>query len=123
MVTGRVPRALGLFGMVAAFVVGVVGTHGCIDDRKKVAAQVFFCNPASRTADEVTSRGLQALVDRYRKDAGGRTVVGTLPVHVSFPTFGPSVFLASELTAESGVPALDLVVRRTNSHESAGGGR
>ena len=79
--------------------------------------------PASHTRDEVSSKGLQALVDRYRKDAGGRTVVGALPVHVTFPTFGPSVFLASELTAESGVPAVDLVVRRTNSHESAGGGR
>ena len=45
--------------------------------------------------------GLQALVDRFRNEAGGRTVVGTLPVHVMFPAFGPSLFLASELTAES----------------------
>ena len=36
-----------------------------------------------------------------RNEAGGRTVVGSLPVHVTFPQFGPSVFLASELTAES----------------------
>ena len=47
---GRVPARLGFAGMVLAFVVGVAAAHGCIDDRKKVAAEVFFCNPSSRTA-------------------------------------------------------------------------
>jgi hypothetical protein len=41
------------------------------------------------------------LVDRFRNEARGRTVVGALPLHVPFPQFGPSLFLASELTAES----------------------
>ena len=44
-------RALGFGAIALAFVVGVAASHGCIDDRKKVAAQVFFCNPSSRTAD------------------------------------------------------------------------
>ncbi|HEX6837418.1 MAG TPA: hypothetical protein VF334_12650, partial [Polyangia bacterium] len=48
---GRVHRSLGLAGIAFAFVVGVAASHGCIDERKKIAAQVFFCNPASRTAD------------------------------------------------------------------------
>jgi hypothetical protein len=52
------------------------------------------------------------LVDRFRNEAGGRTVVGTLPVHVTFPQFGPSVFLASELTAESTAPSIELAFRR-----------
>jgi hypothetical protein len=55
---------------------------------------------------------LQALVDRFRNEAGGRTVVGTLPVHVTFPQFGPSMFLASELTAESNAPAIELAFKR-----------
>ena len=55
---------------------------------------------------------LQALVDRFRNEAGGRTVVGSLPVHVTFPQFGPSIFLASELTAESNAPAIDLAFKR-----------
>jgi hypothetical protein len=57
--------------------------------------------------------GLQALVDRFRNESGGRSVVGSLPVHVSFPAFGPSIFLASELTAEAGAPCIELVYRRT----------
>jgi hypothetical protein len=58
--------------------------------------------------------GLKDLVDRFKSDSNGRTVAGTLPVHVDFPTFGPSMFLASELTAETRAPALDLVVKRIN---------
>ena len=66
--------------------------------------------PSVAAADQETK--LQALVDRFRNEAGGRTVVGTLPVHVTFPQFGPSVFLASELTAESNAPAIALAFRR-----------
>jgi hypothetical protein len=55
---------------------------------------------------------LQALVERFRNEAGGRTVVGALPVHVTFPQFGPSLFLASELTAESNASSIELAFRR-----------
>jgi hypothetical protein len=56
--------------------------------------------------------GLQALVDRFRNEPGGRTVVGSLPVHVTFPAFGSAIFLASELTAEGRAPAVDLTFKR-----------
>ena len=56
--------------------------------------------------------GLQALVDKFRNETGGRSVVGSLPVHVAFPTFGPSVFMASELTAETSSPSVELVYKR-----------
>jgi hypothetical protein len=59
--------------------------------------------------------GLQALVDRFRNEPGGRTVVGSLPVHVTFPAFGPAVFLASELTAEGSAPSVDLTFKRTRN--------
>ena len=35
-------------------------------------------------------------------------VVGALPVDVPFPEFGPSIFLAAELTAEARPPVVDL---------------
>ena len=57
--------------------------------------------------------GLQALVDRFRNEAGGRSIVGALPVHVAFPAFGPAIFLASELTAEAGTPCIELAYKRT----------
>jgi hypothetical protein len=31
---------------------------------------------------------------------------------VAFPSFGPSVFLAAELTAEAATPTVDLLVKR-----------
>jgi len=57
-------------------------------------------------------KGLQALVERFRNEPGGRIVVGSLPIHVAFPSFGPSVFLAAELTAEAATPSVDLLVKR-----------
>jgi hypothetical protein len=63
--------------------------------------------------DQRATAGLQALVDRYRNESGGGTVTGSLPVHVTFPEFGPSIFLASELTAETRAPFVELAFRRT----------
>jgi hypothetical protein len=74
------------------------------------SVSVAGSTPSVAAADQETK--LQALVDRFRNEAGGRTVVGSLPVHVTFPQFGPSVFLASELTAESNAPAIALAFRR-----------
>ncbi|HEY1303403.1 MAG TPA: hypothetical protein VGF24_07650 [Vicinamibacterales bacterium] len=62
-------------------------------------------------ADGASSR-LQALVDRFRAESGARTVAGALPVNVTFPMFGRSMFLASELTAESRAPFVELVFKR-----------
>lgn len=59
-----------------------------------------------------TADRLQTLVDRFRNESGGHRRAGTLPVHVDFPELGPSLFFASELTAESSAPALDFIVRR-----------
>ncbi|MGZ3443691.1 MAG: hypothetical protein ACXVDD_29415, partial [Polyangia bacterium] len=50
-------RAAGWCAIALAFVVGVAASHGCLDDRKKIAAQIFFCNPSSRTADADCGKG------------------------------------------------------------------
>ncbi|HUQ89118.1 MAG TPA: hypothetical protein VM096_16285 [Vicinamibacterales bacterium] len=65
-------------------------------------------------ADEVAGKTTQfrMLIDRYRNEGGGRTVSGALPIDVSFPTMGPSLFMASELTPESDSPAINLSLRR-----------
>jgi hypothetical protein len=65
-----------------------------------------------RRAEDRSAPGLQALVDRFRSQSGGKTVAGALPVHIEFPSFGPSVFLAAELTAEGRAPVVELLVRR-----------
>lgn len=68
-----------------------------------------------RAGEDRAPSGLQALVDRFKNESGARTASGALPVHVDFPEFGPSLFLASELTAEARAPVVDLIVRRLNN--------
>ena len=58
--------------------------------------------------------GVQTLIDRYRNAGGGRTVRGTLPVNVTFPAIGPSLFMAAELTPEGQAASFDLTIRRIN---------
>jgi hypothetical protein len=78
-----------------------------------VAARIAPPPPAAApAAADAASAGLQALVDRFRSESGERTVVGILPVDVNVPDFGPSVFLAAELTAESRAPSFELSVKR-----------
>ena len=49
-----------------------------------------------------------ALVDEFRaKTSGGRTS-RTLPVAVSFPAFGSSLYLVAELTAENHAPEIEV---------------
>jgi hypothetical protein len=67
--------------------------------------------PAAPQA-QVATKSLDMLVQRYRDESGGRTVRGALPVDVTFPTMGPSMFIAAELTAESQTPSIDLSIRR-----------
>jgi len=67
----------------------------------------------AKDSDQRASAGLQALVDRYRVESGGRMVAGALPVHISFPAFGPSIFLATELTAEGTAPSIELTFKQS----------
>ena len=73
--------------------------------------------PAARRHRRARAPGeqtqFQMLIDRYRNEGGGRTVKGALPVEVAFPSMGPSLFMASELTAESQAPSIDLTMRRS----------
>jgi hypothetical protein len=71
---------------------------------------------ATRTAgndvDVATARALQALADRYQREDASRTVIGSLPVSVTFPGVGPSLFLASELTAEGRPGTIELDIHK-----------
>ena len=71
--------------------------------------------PSSRSptaAENAASAGLRSLVDRFQSQGGERKVIGAVPVDVTFPEFGPSIFVASELTAESRAPSLELTVKK-----------
>jgi len=69
--------------------------------------------------DEARDKAAQALVDQYRTKTSGTKVSGVLPIRVSFPAFGPSIYLVSELTSENQSPAADFSYQR----EKKGGSR
>jgi len=92
----------------------VAADPGPIADAPIGARATPPASPAASLKDaDAAAAGLQALASQYRDQSGGRTVVGALPVHVTFPAFGPSLFLASELTAEGATPSVDLLFRRS----------
>ena len=60
----------------------------------------------------------QALLDKYRAKSAGGKVTGILPVGISFPVFGPSTFLVSELTAENHAPVADFTYQKDKKRGS-----
>jgi hypothetical protein len=61
----------------------------------------------------------EALLDKYRADSLTGKRAGILPIRVSFPAFGPSLYLVSELTGENQAPTAGL----TYQHEKKVGGK
>jgi hypothetical protein len=75
------------------------------------------------TKDETKAKRAQAatqvLLDKFRADSLTGKRAGILPIHVSFPAFGPSLYLVSELTGENQAPSAGL----TYQHEKKAGGK
>src|ERR1700674_2498760 len=73
--------------------------------------------------DEAKSKRSQAatqvLLDKFRADSLAGKRAGILPIRVSFPAFGPSLYLVSELTGENHAPSAGL----TYQHEKKAGGK
>jgi hypothetical protein len=61
----------------------------------------------------------EALLDKFKSDSLSGKRAGILPIHVSFPAFGPSVYLVSELTGENQAPSAGL----SYQHEKKAGGK
>jgi hypothetical protein len=82
-------------GMAAASATPVAGPQEY--DRLKQFAQL--------QASEDKKDSTQALLDSFKAKSMAGKVTGILPIDVSFPAFGPSIFLVSELTSENQSPA------------------
>jgi hypothetical protein len=61
----------------------------------------------------------EALLDKFRTDSLAGKRAGILPIRVSFPAFGPSLYLVSELTGENQAPTAGI----TYQHEKKVGGK
>jgi len=73
--------------------------------------------------DETKSKRSQIatepILDKFRADSLAGKRAGILPIRVSFPAFGPSLYLVSELTGENQAPNAGL----TYQHEKKAGGK
>jgi hypothetical protein len=65
-----------------------------------------------RSDDKEKKDNTLSLLDDFRAKSAGGKVTGILPVSVSFPAFGPSMFLVSELTSENQFPAAEFSFQR-----------
>ena len=77
-------------------------------------AMNFKDEDKSKAAQNAT----EALLDKFRTDSLAGKRAGILPIRVSFPAFGPSLFLVSELTGENKSPSAVLGFQR---EKKAGG--
>jgi hypothetical protein len=91
-------------------------------------ASAFLTVPAGASADmdakdetklKRARVATEALLDKFRVDSLVGKRAGILPIHVSFPAFGPSLYLVSELTGENQAPSAAL----TYQHEKKVGGK
>ena len=55
---------------------------------------------------------VQVLIDRYNSKSEARKSAAALPMMMSFPAVGPSLFLAAELTGENQSPSIDLTYQK-----------
>ena len=113
------PSATG-FGIGAGSAGGVAG--GVVAEMTPSAGQSAALSDMD-TKDEKTLKRSQAateaLLDKFRADSLAGKRAGILPIHVSFPAFGPSLYLVSELTGENQAPSAGL----TYQHEKKAGGK
>ena len=79
--------------------------------RKEFDRLQQFAKIDQQKDDEAT----QSLIDKFRAKSKEGKVAGILPIGISFPAFGPSIFLISELTAEGQSPAAEFTFQREKS--------
>jgi hypothetical protein len=63
------------------------------------------------------SSATQALVNSYRARPATRRTASTLPVHLTFPAVGPSLYLVSELTGEGKGAVIDIAFQTANKQK------
>lgn len=62
--------------------------------------------------DKEKKDATRTLLDNFKAKSMGGKVTGILPVNVSFPAFGPSIFVVSELTSENQFPTAEFNFQR-----------
>lgn len=97
-----------------------IGEGSAIEVRKQAGSREFdrLANYAPLRSDDDKEKAQEkkdatkTLLDNFRAKSSSGKVTGILPVSVSFPAFGPSIYLVSELTSENQFPAAEFSIQR-----------
>jgi hypothetical protein len=71
--------------------------------------------PAGARGDEekgAAKQSAQTLVDKFHADERGSRASGILPLRVNLPSFGPSIYLVSQLTSENQSPSAEFTYQQ-----------
>jgi hypothetical protein len=82
------------------------------NDRLEQFAKLQAAPQGGFSDDKQKKDATQALLDSFRAKSSAGKVTGILPINVSFPAFGPSIYLVSELTGEGQSPAAEFSFAR-----------
>ncbi len=92
---------------------GLVGQLGASDVTRAIGGPVAApVSSDKQRFEDAKKDAMRTLLESYKAKSVGGKVTGILPVSVSFPAFGPSIFLVSELTSENQFPAAELSFQR-----------
>lgn len=77
-----------------------------------VAALNDVKNAAGAIQNQAEDHMAQEMVSRLQQSSHASRPVRNLPIHVTFPHFGPAIFLVSELTSENQTPIVEIDFQR-----------
>lgn len=113
----------GASGGIGAGVGGTASPGSVTGDAMYAAAPPPKPSSGLDSKDELNAKRAQSaaqlVLDKFRADTMAGKRAGILPIRVSFPAFGPSLYLVSELTGENQAPTANL----TYQHEKKAGGK
>jgi hypothetical protein len=109
------PTSAALQPVSAGFGGGVIAAVGTAAPAPASPAQFDRLEQVAKlqsSDDKEKKDTTRSLLDDYRAKSLAGKVTGILPINVSFPAFGPSIFLVSELTSENQSPAAQFNFQR-----------
>jgi hypothetical protein len=100
-------------GLAGGSVGGIIGsTSPGLSSSASTLKEIPLSGRNVYTLMQLTPGAAKTLVDDYKAKSEGGNVRGILPIRVSFPAFGPSLYLVSELTTENQPASLDFNFQR-----------
>jgi hypothetical protein len=92
--------------------IGIATAYGIVANSPSASPKPALPGSEGGRSGDDKKDTMQILLDSFKAKSLGGKVTGILPVSVSFPAFGPSIFLVSELTSENQFPAAELSFQR-----------